>query len=64
MRHNFEMYNDFVKGDEGIEFVKHERNPEEFNLRKFEKEVRAQLTAMEQEEPEIAKALKEKILSG
>lgn len=54
-----------MEGEEGIDFIKrhpNERQPEDINNKKLEAEIRAQLDALEIEDPIVAKELKKRIL--
>lgn len=54
-----------MAGEEGIDYIKEapgETDPLEINPKKFEAEVRAQLDALEIEEPELAGELRKRLL--
>lgn len=54
-----------MEGEEGIDYIKRhpdERQPEDMNNKKLEAEIRAQLDALEIEDPIVAKELKKRIL--
>jgi len=64
--HNNKMYDAYMEGEEGIDYVKYApgKDPREVNEKKLRREINAKFDVLAVEEPEIAAELKKRVLSN
>jgi len=63
--HNTALHNEYLDGEDGIETMeKGPNDPKDFDVKKFEREIRAEMKSIMHTDPERAKGLREKVIAN